>query len=128
MSQDTAPATGQAAVPGNEDALAVQGDHGRVSTSPGAGPIDDPGLPPHQPRPTDVSPAAARRAERQIALLFVLSSVFALLFCVAYFVFDIGDDPTIIAGYGASNVALGVCLGLAFLLIGVAPSSGPASS
>ena len=82
-------------------------------------PIADPGLPPHEPRPTDVDEHAAKRAERQIALMFGLSSVMAILFVVAYFVFKVGDHPTVIGGYGASNVALGVTLGLALLLIGV---------
>jgi ubiquinol-cytochrome c reductase iron-sulfur subunit len=82
-------------------------------------PIPDPGLPPHEPRPTDVDEHAEKRAERQIATMFGLSSVFALLFVVAYFVFSVGSKPTIIAGYGASTVALGVTLGMALLLIGV---------
>ena len=86
---------------------------------PVADPIADPGLPVHHPRPTDVDPAAEKRAERQIATLFGLSSVLAILFCVAYFAFDIGDDPDTILGMGASNVALGVTLGLALLFIGI---------
>jgi ubiquinol-cytochrome c reductase iron-sulfur subunit len=82
-------------------------------------PIPDPGLPEHQPRPTDVDDFLEKRAERQVATLFGLSTIFTLLFCVSYFVFKIGDDPTEILGYGASNVALGMCLGLALLCIGV---------
>jgi ubiquinol-cytochrome c reductase iron-sulfur subunit len=83
-----------------------------------AGPLADPGLPPHQPRPTDVDPAAEKRAERQVATLFGLSSVFAVLFCVAYFALKIGGAPTVFLGLGASNVALGATLGLALLCIG----------
>ena len=83
-------------------------------------PIPDPGLHEHQPRPTDVDERAEKRAERQIAALFGISSIFAILFVVSYFVFKVGDEPTIILGYGASNVALGVTLGMALLLIGVA--------
>ncbi|WP_310963135.1 cytochrome bc1 complex Rieske iron-sulfur subunit [Nocardioides terrisoli] len=82
-------------------------------------PIADPGLPPHEPRPTDVDPAAERRAERQVAMLFGLSVIFAILFCVAYFAFSIGEHPTVILGLGASNVVLGLCLGLALLCIGI---------
>ena len=37
--------------------------------------------------------AAEKRAERQVATLFGLSAVFALLFCVAYFVFDGRRQP-----------------------------------
>ena len=83
-------------------------------------PIADPGLHEHQPRPTDVDERAEKRAERQIATLFGLSSIFAILFVVSYFVFKVGHHPTIIGGYGASNVALGVTLGMALLLIGIA--------
>ena len=82
-------------------------------------PVADPGLPAHVPRPTDVDPAAEKRAERQIATMFGLSSVMAILFCVAYFTLGIGENPTVFLGLGASNVALGVTLGLALLLIGV---------
>ncbi len=82
-------------------------------------PIADPGLPEHEPRPTDVDEAAERRAERQIATLFGLSSIFTLLFCVSYFYFDIGEDTDEFLGLGASNFFLGVCLGLALLFIGV---------
>jgi len=82
-------------------------------------PIADPGLHPHQPRPTDIDAKAERRAERQVATMFGLSSVFAILCVVSYFAFQVGPNPTVIAGYGASNVALGLCLGLALLLIGI---------
>ncbi|WP_372733987.1 Rieske 2Fe-2S domain-containing protein [Nocardioides sp.] len=81
-------------------------------------PIADPGLPEHQPRPTDVDPALAKRAERQVAALFGLSSVCAILFVVAYFTLDIGDDHSTVLGLGASTVALGATLGGALLLIG----------
>jgi ubiquinol-cytochrome c reductase iron-sulfur subunit len=102
----------------NLPATGEDGHRSDVVDVPGD-PLDDPGLQEHQPRPTDVDEHAEKRAERQIALLFGLSSVFAVLFAVAYFVFDVGPDADIIGGYGASNVALGVCLGMALLLIGV---------
>jgi len=88
---------------------------------PEGDPIPDPGLPEHEPRPTDVDEHASRRAERQIARLFGLSSLFAVLFVVFYFWFKVGDHPTIVPGirWGASNMALGLCLGLAFICIGV---------
>lgn len=107
MTTDNLPATG-----------GETGHRSDVSTVHGD-PLDDPGLAAHEPRPTDVDEHAEKRAERQIAGLFALSSVFALLFAVAYFVFEVGPDADIIAGYGASNVALGVCLGMALLLIGI---------
>jgi ubiquinol-cytochrome c reductase iron-sulfur subunit len=82
-------------------------------------PYADPGLPEHQPRPTDVDAALDKRAERQVATLFGLSTIFTLLFVVSYFVFDVGDEPSVILDMGASNVALGLCLGLALLCLGV---------
>lgn len=87
--------------------------------APVADPIADPGLPAHLPRPTDIDPKAEKRAERQIATLFGLSTVMAILFVVAYFAFDIGEDPDLILGMGASNVTLGLTLGLALLFIGI---------
>ena len=73
-----------------------------------------PGLPePHQWRPTDVDPKAEKRAERQVAdAVRACRSFCVVLFVVAYFAFDIGDDPDTIGGLGASNVALGLTLGL----------------
>ena len=83
------------------------------------GPIADPGLPEHHWRPTDVDPAKERRAERQVAILFGLSALCTVLFLVSYFTFDIGDNWTVIGGFGASTMALGLTLGLALMFIGV---------
>jgi ubiquinol-cytochrome c reductase iron-sulfur subunit len=96
------------AVPGNEDALAVADDHS-------VGPVADPGLPAHEPRPTDVDEAMERRAERQVAGLFALAALLSVLFCVFYFAIDSEDR---VFGYGAQNLALGLSLGLALLSIG----------
>ena len=105
-------------IPGNDDAVAVQG--GTRGTQVGtADPIADPGLPAHTPRPTDVDPKAEKRAERQVATFFALSSVMTILFVVVYFVFEIGENPDTIMGLGASNVLLGLTLGLALLFIGI---------
>ena len=87
-------------------------------------PIANPGLPEHVWRPTDVDPKAEKRAERQVAGLFGLSAICAVLFVVAYFAFEVnggGDGETVetIFGLGASNVALGASLGFALLLIGI---------
>jgi ubiquinol-cytochrome c reductase iron-sulfur subunit len=84
-------------------------------------PFPDPGMEPHLPRPTDVDEAAERRAERQVAGMFALSVLFTVLFCVAYFAIKIKDreNPPTVFGLGASNVALGVTLGMALLMIGV---------
>ncbi|HYG92265.1 MAG TPA: Rieske 2Fe-2S domain-containing protein [Nocardioides sp.] len=84
-----------------------------------ADPIADPGLPEHLPRPTDVDPAKARRAERQVAGFFAGSAICTVLFVVAYFAFDIDDNWHVIGGVGTSTVALGGTLGLALLLLGM---------
>jgi ubiquinol-cytochrome c reductase iron-sulfur subunit len=81
-------------------------------------PIANPGLPAHTWRPTDVDPAAARRAERQVSLMFALSAVCTVLFAVFYFTLNIGDNWDTFAGLGASTAALGLSLGGALLLIG----------
>ncbi|WP_183098625.1 cytochrome bc1 complex Rieske iron-sulfur subunit [Nocardioides pelophilus] len=83
-------------------------------------PIPDPGLPAHTWRPTDVDPKKEKRAEIQVAALFGLSAICTILFVVAYFTYDIGDNWHVIGGLGASTVALGATLGLALLFIGVA--------
>jgi ubiquinol-cytochrome c reductase iron-sulfur subunit len=82
-------------------------------------PIPDPGMAEHEYRPTDVDPAMERRAERQVAGMFMLASLLIVAFCVCYFVFS--PDPTgqTFHGFGLSNLTLGLCLGLAMLLIGV---------
>lgn len=90
--------------------------HGQSHELELAEPIANPGLPAHLPRPTDVDPAMEKRAERQVATLFGLSSVFALLFCVAYFAVGKRDE---FIGLGALHVALGTTLGLSLLFIGI---------
>jgi ubiquinol-cytochrome c reductase iron-sulfur subunit len=106
------------AEPGNDDAPAS--DKSLVPEEP----IANPGLPEHEWRPTDVDPRSERRAERQVAALFGLSAICAVLFVVSYFAFDVnggGDGATVqtIFGLGASNVALGASLGFALMFIGV---------
>ena len=82
-------------------------------------PIADPGIPDHQWRPTDVDPAAERRAERQVATLFALSAICAVIFVVSYFALEIGETVDTVIGLGASNVALGLSLAGSLLFLGV---------
>ncbi|HEX6246792.1 MAG TPA: Rieske 2Fe-2S domain-containing protein [Nocardioidaceae bacterium] len=84
-----------------------------------ADPIDNPGLPAHQPRPTDVDTAAEKRAERQVATMFGLAAVMSILFVVAYFAFDVGAEPDTVFGLGSSTLFMGLALGLGTLLIGI---------
>ncbi len=96
----------------------ADGDDARLPAVPEE-PIANPGLPAHTWRPTDLDEGLAQRAERQVSLMFTLSAVCTVGFVVSYFVFDIGDNWETVGGLGASNVALGVFLGLALMLIGV---------
>ena len=81
-----------------------------------AEPVPNPGLPPHEPRPTDVDPELERRAERQVATFFGLATLLIIGTCVAYFTID--SDQTFL-GMGAQNVALGTTLGLGLVFIGL---------
>jgi ubiquinol-cytochrome c reductase iron-sulfur subunit len=80
----------------------------------------EPALPPHVPRRTDIDPRAARRAERQVAIMFILAMVLVVAFIAAYVAID--PQTTIfipvIGDIGALNAALGACIGLALFLIG----------
>ena len=81
--------------------------------------LPDPGLAEHAWRPTDVDPKAEKRAERQVAMFFGLSAVSTVLFVVFYITVKAGYDGSTFIGLGASNLSLGVTLGLALLFIGV---------
>jgi ubiquinol-cytochrome c reductase iron-sulfur subunit len=83
------------------------------------GPIPDPGLPEHQPRPQDVDPALERRAERQVSAMFGAASLLMIAFAFGYFMIDPGTDGDVVFGWGASNLFLGLTFGFALLLIGL---------
>jgi ubiquinol-cytochrome c reductase iron-sulfur subunit len=82
-------------------------------------PIPDPGIPEHEYRPTDVDPKLERRAELQVAAMFILASLLAVAFCVVYFIFDPGFEGQTWQSYNLSNLTLGLTLGLSLLLIGI---------
>lgn len=75
---------------------------------------------PHRPRVTDTDPKAVRRAERQVASMFLLSMLFVVLFVVAYVTIPNSAVVYIpvLGVVGASQVALGFTFGMAILLIG----------
>ncbi|TPG18313.1 ubiquinol-cytochrome c reductase iron-sulfur subunit [Pedococcus bigeumensis] len=101
---------------------AVRLDQGHVEGSGGLPErFANPGLPPHVPRMSDLDEKGAKRAEKQVAALFGLSSLATVLFIVAYFAID-PEQSGYIPGIGNAslyNVALGVTMALALLGCGV---------
>ncbi|MBB2984950.1 cytochrome bc1 complex Rieske iron-sulfur subunit [Terracoccus luteus] len=83
--------------------------------------FENPGLPAHVHRAADDDPAAAKRAEKQVATLFGLSMLATLVFLVGYFA--IRDEATFyLPGVGLAktqNVVLGLSLGFALFFIGI---------
>src|SRR6478735_3838327 len=73
--------------------------------------FQDPGIPPHRLRLADTDPRAAKRAERQVAILFGASVVGTLIFLVAYFAIDLGADSSI-ATIRLQNTLLGIGTGI----------------
>ncbi|MBW4094377.1 MAG: Rieske (2Fe-2S) protein [Acidobacteria bacterium] len=100
------------------------GDHGDGHSEQGAvakagqsvaEKFQDPGIPPHRPRLADKDPRAAKRAERQVAILFGISVLGTLLFFWAYF--GVRLDQTV-ATLRLQNLLLGLGTGFAMLGIG----------
>ena len=79
-------------------------------------------LPVHRPRRSDVDPRAAKRAERQVGLLFLGSGLASAAFVVAYVVTPIDEsfDIPFFGKVNASNLLLGLLMGIALFLIGAA--------
>lgn len=79
--------------------------------------FENPGLPPHVERMGDTDPAAAKRSERQVVVLFAISALGTIGFLVAYFAVPPGET---VASMRLSNLLLGVGLFLAMFSIGIA--------
>lgn len=102
------------------------GGHGtEVATTGSAGQLperfENPGLPAHHQRVTDIDAKAAKRAERQVALLFFLSIVGTLVVLVSYFAFKYeGHDGFIsrLTQVQHSTVLMGLGMFLAMFGIG----------
>ena len=79
--------------------------------------LANPGLPPHRPRITDLSPKAERHAERTVYTLFYLSIVGSIFAIAAYMVFPIvPDDPSSVR---LNTLFIGLGLTLSLLAIGI---------
>src|SRR5699024_9826989 len=80
--------------------------------------IQDPGVPPRRPRITDEDRRAAKRAERQVSFLFILSIIGTIIFFVGYFgVGQLPLDETDMGLIRLQNTLLG--LGTAFAMLGI---------
>ncbi len=79
--------------------------------------FEDPGLPPHRPRMADTDAVAAKRAERQVAFLFLLSIVGTVLTIVGYFAVPLRGD-TDAGRVLLSNILLGSGIFLSLFGIG----------
>ncbi len=78
--------------------------------------FDNPGLPAHRHRMADTDAGAAKRAERQVVLLFVISALGTLFMIVAYFVWQPEGN---FASIQASNLSLGLGMAVSLFFIGV---------
>ncbi|WP_166848453.1 ubiquinol-cytochrome c reductase iron-sulfur subunit [Isoptericola sp. BMS4] len=91
--------------------------HGGDGTLAQADRFADPGVPEHHPRLADSDPRAAKRNERLIALLFVVSAIGTVGSLVAYFA--VRPDGTT-EGVRLSTLLLGVGMAVSLLGIGIA--------
>ncbi len=75
---------------------------------------------PHRPRVADTDPKAARRAERQVSSMFLLSMLFVVLFIIAFVAIDKSANVylPVFGVVGAMNITLGFTMGAAIFLIG----------
>jgi ubiquinol-cytochrome c reductase iron-sulfur subunit len=83
--------------------------------------FENPGLPEHRHRLTDIDAKAAKRAERQVAALFGLSALGTILTLVAYFSVKFEGNLTMdqyLSRVQLSNILLGTGLFLALFGIG----------
>ena len=80
--------------------------------------LENPGLPPHRPRVTDLDPKAATTAERLIVALFYVSLAGTIFSMAAYFAFPI--RPNDLGSVRINNLMVGLGLAFALLAIGVA--------
>lgn len=82
--------------------------------------LTDPGLPEHVHRKADSDPRAAKRAERQVAILFTLSALGTILFIVSYIYIplDIFVFLPILGSTNAHQLFLGLGLTFSMFFIG----------
>ncbi|WP_044493430.1 hypothetical protein, partial [Nesterenkonia massiliensis] len=81
--------------------------------------LENPGLPPHRPRLADVDEKAAKRAERQVSVLFLISIIGTVVFFIGYFVVGVTEGDlhllrlqNTLLGLGSAFAMLGIGLGV----------------
>jgi ubiquinol-cytochrome c reductase iron-sulfur subunit len=99
---------------------AEQDAHGAVSVADDKDPFADPGLPPHEHRIQDIDERAAKRSERAVAMLFVVSMLATVAFIASYVAIPVDKSVYIfpIGHVSALNFALGMTLGISLFCIG----------
>ncbi|MEV5280207.1 Rieske 2Fe-2S domain-containing protein [Streptomyces sp. NPDC051994] len=92
--------------------------HGAVETA--QDPFADPGLPAHKPRIQDIDERAAKRSERAVAFMFLLSMLATVAFIASYVMFPVDKVIYVfpIGHVSALNFSLGLTLGVALFCIG----------
>lgn len=99
--------------------LAKHQDGAHVAVRTSAGEADrfaNPGLPAHRHRLADIDATAAKRAERQVVVLFTLSAIGTLFAIVAYFLWRPADT---FASIQASTLGIGIGMAISLFFIGV---------
>ena len=82
--------------------------------------IQDPGLPAHVHRKADHDPVAAKRAERQVAILFGISSLGTLLLVASFFIpDDIFVFVPVMGDQNAHQLGLGLGMAISLFFIGM---------
>ena len=119
--KDSHPTGGEVTPTGEFGSSAVRLDQGHVVGDGGIpARFENPGFPPHAQRVSDLSETGAKRAERVVGGLFILSILGTLGFIVAYFAID-KQSTMFVPGIGQTNALhtlLGVTMALSLLGIG----------
>ncbi|MEO6942693.1 MAG: Rieske 2Fe-2S domain-containing protein [Terrimesophilobacter sp.] len=82
-----------------------------------SGAFENPGMPPHSPRVTDLDPKKDKTAERRVGGFFLLSIAASVFAIVAYIIFPI--VPGNLSSVRVNNMLLGVGISVALLAIGL---------
>ena len=83
--------------------------------------IQDPGVPAHKLRQTDIDPKAADRAERQVASMFLLSALGTVLLIFSFFFIpeDVFVFVPVLGNQNAHQLGLGLGMAISLFFIGM---------